>query len=137
MIEKKILIANDDELAMKSIARLCRTYSPNLKIDYAQDIDQAVELAKKNKYSMIVLDEFYSSEKGYGNEDIDGVEEIRQFDKETPIVLYSCLDSYCTNKQSKDEAKKYALDAGASYVIDMSKKGAYTLKKKIEEYLGK
>jgi len=137
MIEKKILIANDNEPAMRSLARLCRTYQPNLKIDYAKDINQAVELAKANKYSMIVLDEFYSSEKGYGNEDIDGVEEIRQFDKETPIVLYSCLDAYCTSKKGKDDAKKYALDAGATEVIEMSKSGSYKLKKKIEEYLRK
>lgn len=66
-----------------------------IKVDSAQTADEALELARKNSYALILLD--------IGLPDKDGLQlcrEIRAFDQQTPILFYSAFAELLDREQA-------------------------------------
>ncbi|MBU4069777.1 MAG: response regulator [Nanoarchaeota archaeon] len=81
-LTKKVLIA-DDDVEYRNI--LDKIFFKNYETDFALNANEEIEKAKQNEYALIVTDN--QMKDGYGNSGIYAIEQIRKFDKETPIVL--------------------------------------------------
>ncbi len=104
-LTKKVLIADDN---VKYRSRIAGTLFQNYETDFALNADEEIEKAMQNKYVLIVTDN--QMQDGYGSSGIYAIEQIRKFDKETPIILN-------TANTSLDIAIE-ALQKGANEVVN-------------------
>ena len=99
---KTILIAEDTESNYFFIeAFLERT---NVKLIWAQDGVEAVNLFKENNISLVLMDIMMPEKDGY-----DATREIKQIDSNIPVIAQTAL------ALPDDEAKCY--EAGCDYVL--------------------
>ncbi|MBL7050652.1 response regulator transcription factor [Candidatus Woesearchaeota archaeon] len=119
-MDKKVIIADDFENVRKSYCKMINNYFPDTKIDEVEDGDLLVEKVKNNcDYDLIITDQNMPKMSG-----LKAIEEIRKFDKKTPIYMISFEPAY----------ENFAIAKGANGFID--KTNSYTeLPKLIEKYL--
>jgi ActR/RegA family two-component response regulator len=101
---EKVLIADDDFEYQRS---LMQTIFRNYEVDLASDADQEIEKARGKTYTLILTDN--QMEDGHENSGLYAIEQIRKYDKETPIYLHS--------GELTDQIRTEALKLGANGVF--------------------
>ncbi len=114
---EKILVADDSEEYRERIAKiLLKGYD----VDFAANAEEAIKKAQENKYDLIITDNRMPVDKKglivnghmcgyYKNDGIYVIENIRKFDKETPIIL--------NTSELNIEIAIEAIQKGADYAI--------------------
>ncbi len=119
MRPKKILIADDDREVRRTLEVVL--HDASLDVDYVATAEQEVKYARQNRYDLIVSDLQMIPGDPEDKSGIKAIKAIREFDKQTPILLHTSYDN--------ENIKREALEAGATDVL---------IKQKISliEYLG-
>jgi len=100
----KILIADDNEDYRKSIKRFLE--DDKYKIEEAGNSDEAIKMAQKERYDLIVTDN--DMRDGYKSSGLRVIEEVRKSEKnkKTPILFSS---SYIP-EEIEEKAKKFDVE---------------------------
>ena len=101
MAEKKVLVIDDEKLIVKGIRFSLE--QDNMKVDCAYDGEEAVELARNNKYDIILLDVMLPKLTGY-----EVCQQIREF-SDVPIIMLTA--------KGEDMDKILGLEYGADDYI--------------------
>jgi len=104
MENKKVLIAEDDDLLRKILVRHIGSNFKNLDIDDVATCKELIEKSRSIEYSLILTDNNMEP----GTNGAEAIEEIRKFDKKTPIYMLS----------GSSRAKDDALKSGATGFLD-------------------
>ena len=91
---RKILIVDDQQVNLLTAKSRIEQNLPNIICDMANSGFQAINLAKNNKYSLILMD--------IQMPEIDGIaatKEIRRFNQDIPIIAFTSLDLGSFSKQ--------------------------------------
>ena len=96
-MEKKdsILIAEDDSFLGKIIKNHLKNDGYNVHI--AENGEEAIEMIKKNEYSLILLDLIMPIKDGF-----EVLKEMQTLEKSTPVIVFSNL----SQEEDKEEAKR-------------------------------
>src|SRR5690606_35826142 len=85
--KKKILLVDDQQVNLLTTKARIEKTLPNISCDIAKSGKEAINMAKQNKYHLILMD--------IQMPEIDGIEttkRIRSYDKEIPIIALTSLD---------------------------------------------
>jgi CheY-like chemotaxis protein len=108
MIEKKVLVADDEDFNRDLIPRYLKDICP-VKIDLAKNAAEAIESARGTNYDHIVLDNNMHDMPNDPNSGVYAIREIRKFNSTVAITLFSGGLS--------NEAREAAVAAGVSKII--------------------
>ena len=107
IIDKKILICEDNSINRKIIKKILETYTSNLT--FANNGKDGVNLAKSNDFDLILMDIRMPIMNG-----LDAVREIRKSDKSIPIIALSA-NAY---KEDVDKSREVGMNAHLSKPIN-------------------
>ena len=96
--KKKILLVDDQEINLMITKLKLEKMLPHISCDIARGGKEAINMAKQNKYWLILMD--------IQMPDINGIEatkHIRKRDKEVPIIALTSLSRYSFLQESNDE----------------------------------
>ena len=102
----KILIADDEENNLKTVARIIKFYHPEVEVEMHTESEKALEILSKNikDYSFALLDLRFKRQEMQG---LELIANTRKISDTFPIIAYSG-DNY---------DKEKILEAGANEVI--------------------
>ncbi len=103
--EVKILIADDHSIVRKGLIQIVKEMIPNSEVDETENGEQALEMAKKNEYDIVILDISMPGK--------DGLEVLSILKEINPTLHVLILSTY-----SEDIYAIRAIKAGASGYLD-------------------
>jgi CheY-like chemotaxis protein len=124
MIERKVLVADDEETLRELIPRYLRRIC-SIKVDLAKNAAEAIARVRETNYDLITMDNNMHDMPHDENSGVYAIGEIRKFNSTVPIIL---LSGGLSN-EAADAARK----AGVTEIIQ--KPGYGALVQKATKYL--
>ncbi len=115
--KKKILLVDDQEINLITTKSRIERILPNICCDIAINGKEALEMVKRKKYHLVLMDIEMPEPDG-----IKVAEKIRNYDKELPIIAFTSLDrlsflNKVNEKSDKNDFNSYLSKSTASNIL--------------------